>query len=370
MFIISAVLLGIILFFLGLYNFAFKKDTSQNIVQQKPSTETNVQKAPEKITAISDQAVIGPVFNKKNETILYYSAKDGTVWQTNSDGKEKLQIETTKLKGLKNVFWSSNQQKVLTMFETGGQVSFYEYDRQSKKAILLKNGLDAVAWDNLGAKIFYKYYDAATQKRSLNMANPDGSNWQKISDVDFRDISIASIPTTSTIAYWNSPDSDQESLLQISETVNGQTQTIFKGRYGGDYMWSPDGTQALVSSLASRGSKMNTLGLVTINSEYHDLNIPTIVSKCVWSSDGKTIYYALPGGIPDDAKMPNDYQENKFTTDDTFWKMDIITGQKERLVNASEVSGKYDSSNLFLSATGDALYFVNKLDGKLYRIAL
>ena len=156
--------------------------------------------------------------------------------------------------------------------------------------------------------------------------------------------------------------------MQIIGAIGGQTQVIFKGRYGGDYLWSPDGTQALVSSLGDENSKMPTLGLITINSEYHDLNIPTIVSKCVWSSDGKTIYYALPGGIPDSVIMPNDYQNGKFTTEDTFWKMDIATGQKERLVSANEISGKYDSSNLFLSATNSALYFVNKIDGKLYRI--
>jgi hypothetical protein len=256
------------------------------------------------------------------------------------------------------------------MFQIGGQLSFYEYDRQSKKGTLLKNGLDTVVWDNLGAKIFYKYYDAATKKRSLNTANPDGSNWQKLSDVDFRDMSIAPIPSTSAISYWNYPDASQESQLQIIGAIGGQSQTIFRGRYGGDYLWSPDGSQALVSSLGSKDNKMTTLGLVTIGGEYHDLNVPTVVSKCVWSSDGKTIYYALPGGIPDNATMPNDYQANKFTTDDTFWKMDVVTGQKERVIDAGDVSGKYDSSSLFLSATGDALYFINKIDGKLYKIAL
>ena len=366
-FILSAALLIIVLFFLGIYNFAFKKD-SKTIVQ--PTPEPVVQKAPEKITAISDQAVISPFFDKKTEIITYYSAKDGTVWQTDANGKNKQQIETVKLEGLKNVLWSPDHQKVLTTFEKSGQTSFYEYDRQNKKGTPLKNGIDIVAWDNLGEKIIYKYYDAAAKKRSLNMANPDGSGWKQLADIDLKKMSLESVPSSSVIAYWNYPDALQESQLQTIGAVGGQPQVIFKGRYGGDYLWSPDGTQALVSSLAIKGAKMTTLGLVAISGEYHDLNIPTIVSKCIWSSDGKTIYYALPGGIPDNAVMPNDYQDGKIATEDTFWKIDLATGQKKRLIDTSDISGKYDSSNLFLSATSNALYFVNKIDGKLYRIGL
>jgi len=377
-FIISAALLIVVLFFLGIYNFAFKKNTIvsdtntvvKSTAQPDAAKDAVVQKAPEKIKAISDQAVLGPVFDKKSETITYYSVKDGTVWQTDSAGKTKQQIETTPLEGLKGVLWSPDHQKVLTMFKKGEQVYFYEYDRQGKKGTLLKKGLDTVVWDNLGAKIFYKYYDATTKKRSLNTANFDGSGWQKLSDIDFRDISIAPIPSTSIVSYWNAPDALQESQLQIVGAIGGQPQTIFRGRSGGDYLWSPDGTQALVSSLGSKDNKMTTLGLVTVSGEYHDLNIPTLVSKCAWSSDSKIVYYALPGGIPDGAIMPNDYQNNKFTTDDTFWKVDITTGQKDRVINTEDVSEKYDLSSPFLSAAGDTLYFINKINGKLYRIEL
>ena len=367
-FIISAVLLVVVLFFLGIYNFAFKKGSTEAIVQQPKIEEKIVQKKPEKITVVSGQAVISPFFDQKNETITYYSAKDGTVWQINFDGTGKKQIESTKLEGLKNVVWSPDHQKVLTMFEKEGKTSFYEYDYQSKKGTPLKSGLDTAVWDNMSAKIFYKYYDAATQKRSINIANPDGSNWQKLTDVDFRNVSISEIPSTSVVSYWNYPDAAQESYLQTVGIIGGEPKIVFRGRYGGDYLWSPDGTQALVSSLKSSGDKMTTLGLLAINGEYHDLNIPTIVSKCVWSSDGKNIYYALPGGIPSNFIMPNDYQNDKFTTEDTFWKMEIATGKKERIIDIADILEKYDSTSLFLSSNNSSLYFVNKIDRKLYKL--
>ena len=380
LFIISAILLGVLLLFLGVYNFAFKKETapvqqnsqsaSDASVNAQPVKATATEKNSEKITAISDGAVLGSYFDKKTEEIGYFDLGSGTVWRMDSFGKNKRQIPNTKITGLKNIAWTPDHNKALATIEKGGKSFFYEEDYQTQKEVLLKDGLDTAVWDNLGAKIFYKYYDGATKKRSLNIANPDGSGWQKIADITARNLSIAPIPLASLVSFWNSPNNTEESQLQIVGTTGGEAKIVLKGMFGADYLWAPNGSEALVSSLLNKNSNAITLGLVTIDGAYTELNIPTLVSKCVWSADNKTIYYALPGGIPDGAKMPNDYQENKFSTNDTFWKMDITTGKKDRIVETSDISGKYDSSNLFLSATEDALYFVNKIDQKLYRIQL
>ena len=372
-FIISAVLLGVVLFFLGIYNFVFKESDpkiTQKAEDQKPATQEETKKKTQMLTAISREAVMGPSIDEKSATILYYSAKNGTVWRMGLDGEGKQQVLATEINGLKSVHWSPDNSKDLTAIEENGQLVFFEYDYNTQKSTKLKNGLDTAVWDNLGTKIFYKYYDSDTQKRSIDIANPDGSGWKKLVDTEIRNISIAPIPLTSTVSFWNSPDANEETQLSTVGSSGGGLQTIFKGKYGADYLWSPDGTKALVSSLLDKNSKMTTLGIVTLKGEYSDLGIPTVVSKCVWSADGKTIYYALPGDIPDSAFMPNDYQDKKFFTDDTFWKIDIAANKKERIIEASEISGKHDSTNLFLSPIGDALYFVNRVDGKLYKIAL
>jgi len=89
-------MLTLVLFFLGIYNFAFKKSepiVAQPAMQETPSETQKkvVEKNSEKIMVISSQPVLGPVFDKKNETISYYSAKDGTVWTVDSDGSGEKQ---------------------------------------------------------------------------------------------------------------------------------------------------------------------------------------------------------------------------------------------------------------------------------------
>jgi hypothetical protein len=68
--------------------------------------------------------------------------------------------------------------------------------------------------------------------------------------------------------------------------------------------------------------------------------------------------------------MPNDYQEKKFTTIDTFWKINVANGKKDRIAELSDIKSDYDAANLFLSSGEDTLFFVNRIDGKLYGISL
>ena len=105
--------------------------------------------------------------------------------------------------------------------------------------------------------------------------------------------------------------------------------------------------------------------------EYKNLGLPTFISKCVWSKDNKTIYCALPGNIPTNSILPNDYKDQKFTTTDTFWKINTTTGEKNRLVETNDMpKNALDASEFFLNTDESLLFFVNKIDKKLYRIVL
>ena len=380
LFISSGILFVITLFIWGIYNFAFKKSssvsqtskTTSSTTSQNPNVQaTIVEKKNNKIVPISKEAVLGATIDKKTEKISFYSALDGTVWQVDSDGSNLMQISSVKLSGLVGVNWSSDKTKVLTNFNKDGKNIFFMYDNIKKAGVQLSGNIDNVVWDSLGGKIVYKYYDGKTKKRSLSVANPDGSAWQTVvDDVPFRRASLAIVPLSSTVSFWNTPSATEESFLQIVSITGGGVKVIFKGRFGGDYLWSPDGSQALVSSVASNNSKTILLGVVDLQGQYRDLGIPTLASKCVWSTDGRTVYYALPGGIPAGVTMPDDYQNKKFITEDTFWKVNTLTGNKERILELNDINGSYDVREPFLSSTENSLFFINGGDGKLYRVAL
>lgn len=380
-FIISSIILFLILVFLGIYNLAFREDVPDRqegstigettSTGNSPSDISTINKDQGKISALTDAAVLSPTLGAGGDHILYYLKDNGNVYEITTKGKQKKIISEDNLNGLKNVLWSSGKDKVISVFESEGENNFYMYDYDKKEGTKLRDGIDNISWANSGDRILYKYYDSSSDERSINIADPDGGNWKKLADVSYRYVKIGSIPQTSLVSFWNHPDSFEETQLQTVGITGGESKTIFSGRFGADYKWSRDGTRALVSSAEERGS--SKIILATINSnggEYQSLNIPTFVSKCVWSKDNKTIYYALPGSISEGSVMPNDYLSGRITTRDTFWKLDITTGKQDRVVELEEMKGSYDADNLFLDSSESALFFVNRLDGKLHRIEL
>ena len=386
-FIISSVLLASVLFFMGIYNVSFKEKTSAintNILAKETPAASNEEKSAleeigekigfknsEKIYPLSDEVIISPALFSEDDQIAYYTRLNGSVYNVSLDGTGKKLVDNNNFSGLEKILWSSDNRKVLSRFNNNGKIQYSSYDYNAKKGFRLADGIEYAIWGNAGDQIVYEYYDSKTKKRTINAANYDGSNWKKIADISMSDAWIASVPQSSFVSFWNSPNSFNETSLSIINTVGGEARKIFSGRFGADYLWSPNGTKALVSSVDSKGGSKISLAVINSNGgEFQNLNIPTFASKCVWSKDNKTIYYALPTFSSGNYVLPNDYRNKKVTAKDVFWKMNITTGKSERIVETKDINNIYDAANLFLSSSEDILFFVNQNDGKIYGISM
>ncbi len=377
-FIVSAVLLLIFLVFLGIYNFAFKEKNPQekegfSVVQKaevpEPEAQNNIN--PQKIQLLIEESVIAPTISRDGEHVLYYDRSNGNVLEISLEGENKRMFSSKDIPGLKNVIWSPEKNKVVSTFENNGKPVFYSYNYDSRSNKKIPERIYDIVWANLEDKIIYKYFDGKTRKKFIGIADPDGANWKQLAETNFDYVSIAPVPRSSLISFWNKPHGFEETVLQTVSIIGNEAKTIFSKKFGADYLWSPDGEKILVSSSETRGSSKTMLATINKNGgEYQNLNIPTFISKCVWSKDGKKVFYALPGSIPEGSTLPNDYVDKKFTTRDTFWKVDVTTGKKERLIELNEIKENYDAEALFLSPSENALFFVNRIDSKLYRISI
>src|SRR6185369_12833809 len=242
----------------------------------------------------------------------------------------------------------------------------------AKKTIApLKPEISRLSWDNLGEKIYYQYTDPATGMRTLNISNPDGSDWKKLADLGNKEVFIASVPESSMISFWNKPLAADASLIEMVSSTGEFRKTLFSVKFGADFLWSPNGQAALFSAGDEKNSHSPLLYEVQAkDGQVKSLGVPTFVSKTVWSKDGKTVYYALPGALPENAIVPDDYFSKPLYTKDTFWKMDTETGKKTRLIDLAESSQNLDSTSLFLSPNEDALFFTDRQTQKLHRIDL
>lgn len=377
-FIISSSILLAVLFLWGIYALIYKQPATSPSKTEKNNPSENsladklnlsTPKPEEIIEPLTDEAVISPVLSSDGQSVKYQLKSTGKTWELNTFSSKKTLLSDITLENLLTSQWSPDAEKVLSEFSTTpGRSRFSLHDYDKDKEVNLHENIISAVWQN-NNKIIYTYFDA--NKGSLNIADPDGLNWTKVTDLTNKNISIAPIPMSGLISFWNKPDAFNETLLQSVSVINNEKKVLVKGFFGVDYLWSPDGSLLLESSLDKKGGSKLNLGVVnSVGENYKSLNIPTLISKCIWSRNSEFIYYAHPTTIPEGSVMPNDYLNGKFTTNDTFWKVNVKTGEKTRLVELDDIKSAYDVTSLFLNLDESMLFFINKIDGKLYRILL
>ncbi len=382
-FIISSILLVVVLIFLGIYNFAFNdatvstktakntqtRESAQQKAEQKSAAvvtrdadtapSTPPKKKDERIVPVTKHRVVSPIIDPTKEKIRFYDKDTGRVMEVPIIGGTERVFSDVPLAHFVYAAWAPDGQRVLTKFVDDRGVRIYFFDHRTGRGIQLKRGIQRVDWTAAGNQIIYTFFDAGARRTTLNVADPDGKNWRILADKVPKGTRFVNIPQSTRIAFWRAPNPYEKTELKVVSLLDTtpQPKKIFGGHYNANYLFSPNGERILISSTQERGSNARVLGVANADGgEYSNLHIPTNVDKCTWASNSRTIYCAFPTG-------------NR----DTFWKIDVTTNKKERIVDLDKVvssSTRYKAFNLFLAPDEQALFFINGLDGRLYRIAL
>jgi hypothetical protein len=389
-FAFSTLLLVLVVGAIFVYNFAFKKPsapanstngnqpakTAQEGVAPAKTTEIantpKKQEATSSVSAVSDEPVFGATLSADESSLYYFLSGNGQLNQTDLSGKLEKVLSTEQFTNLRKIIWNKPKNKAIIKTEpTPGASKLLYFDISGKKVSVLKENLDSVTWSNLGDKIIYKYYEPKTKKRTMSTADPDGKNWSDLTEFNYQYVEINPIPSSSNISFWPSPNSFTATSVNSISFGGGNKKEILKDKFGVDLLWSPDGTRAAVSFTDQQGGHKIELALMNSQGgEFQSLGFATFATKCAWSADSKYLFCALPGNIPDTAVLPDDWQGSNISTSDTFWKIEVANGKKERLVDPEKIGGSYDILSPFLSEDEKSLFFINKTDGKLYKLAL
>ena len=378
-FYISLFLLILTLIILVAYNVAFKANPVDPKAKQdgaeKALNEALEEAAPEaaletgKLEQILNEDILGASIGA-NGTLFYYSQSDKELKSSSFEGTDKKTL-LSNLPGIpERILWSPKKDQVLLGLRQGNSLRFHHLDIVSKSLTPLKPQVSRATWSQSGEFILYQYKND-TGEYTLDKALPNGTSFQTLTSLGRIDHFIEAIPQSNRISFWTRPTGLETTIFESINENGGDKKLLLENRYGADYLWSPNGKRVLMSTVSKRGASDVTLSLINENGgELTNLAIPTLIGKTVWSKDNKTIYYALPGNIPSESVLPNDYYQRPIYSEDTFWKIDTETGQKTRLLELDEANKALDSSNLFLSPKEDYLFFTDRKTNRLYRIEL
>jgi hypothetical protein len=375
----SLALFLLVIIFLLAYNFAFKNNANDAKVPSPSKEATNTDDSEEGFGKEKSAVIATAVTNPINENILgastgpddslfYYSYDDQSFKKATLEGKNKT-VLLSNLPGKPiRIVWSPKRDAALVLIEGAPSNRWHTATFGTKSLTPLKPEILRITWNGLGDKIYYVFKNASGEF-SLNRSNPDGSDWKEVTSLGSRDVFLGTIPQSNRVSFWTRPNGLEESLLDAIDVDGSNRTKLFSGRFGGDYLWSPNGEQIAVSASLSKGGPV-TLAIMNKNGgELQSLNIPTLISKVVWSKDGSKLFYALPGGL-DQSLLPNDYFEKKLSSQDTFWQVDLGTGKSSRLLELADIGQSFDSIDLSLSAAEDILFFTDRSTQRVYRIDL
>ena len=326
--------------------------------------QTGQSQANLKIRPISKEPVLSPTIGEDGQTVKYYARANGHIWESDFLGANLKKISAVTLTGLIKAVWSPDKGKVIGIFSDNNKIKKYFYDYDKNKSVLLDENVGYVAWSPDSKKIAYQFIDPASGQNNISAANPDGTNWKNIFKTRLDNL-IVEWPGSNKISLRQPPSGLAQGILYAINSATGDFNKILSDIYGLSVKWSPKADKILYSSTDDRGRNPKLTLSDETGANSKDLKLAGIADKCVWSKDDRTIFCALPQEPSPNAIWPDDYYKGLVILSDDFYKINLETGDKTKILGSSGQAG-YDAQELFLSPKEDYLFFINKRDGLLY----
>ena len=309
------ILVGLITF-LGGYLVTQKKNLPQsanissNLSRFSVSSSKNQIKKEPKLLRLSNVKAINPILSENGKRIVY--TEKGT-------------------------------EKIFTADFSGENNSFLKVTEKSS----LNPNISGVVLSKNQQKIAYLYFDKNTEEGQISIANPDGSVFKDILPTRARQLKLDWV-NEHKLSFYN-PTGEDHSLFLL-DLENKQLEKVLDSFNGLKILWSPDGSKLIYSYKEEGGTKTALLDLEIKTHVVVDL--PTEADRCTWNLNSLFVYC----GASKDGSGDNLYQ--------------IDVAKKEfGLTFQPSSADKIKIKKPLLSPAEDYLFFVNELDGYLYRIS-
>ena len=358
---ITIIILVIISVALGLYFFFKKNPAVQNIVVSLfPSSQklnggetsgtTEAQK--QKFQNVINEPIFDYWINSKNGSVYYLNQAGQVIKLTNGSG-ELANSQT--LPKLNKISASSDGTYVLAKFNYPQLPTFSIFNAVTNAWQALPANTIAAAWSPNSQELLY------ADNKSLNILNLTGQKTKKIIDLTQKELDLNWV--SPQIALFSAPPTIELSSTIWSLNLNSKILLpLIQGQSGLSVKWSKDGELGIKFQNIN---KLPKTSLVDKNgSDLTTLSFITLPSKCLIESN--KIYCAVPKNINEGIKLPDDYYKRAIYFDDTVYLIDLSNAGVTELKTGSNLI--IDAEHLEIS--GGKLFFKNRLDDKLYSLAL
>lgn len=283
----------------------------------------------------SDQRYFFPSLSQSGKELFYLESKDQVLDKFSLETNKILDTYPIDVPFVENIIWNNNKDKAIleTLNKITGQKEIYTYDFNKKSLASLNQDTQKTNWLS-EAKIIYIFNNSGNY--SLNQSEPDGTNWQKLVDLDKEFTGLKVSPDGKKVALF-----PQLTIYDIAINKLSPTQISSAS----DIQWSPDSQQ-----IAIFASDKTEIYNITQN-QAKTLKEKTDSNKFIWLSNEEAIIS----------------KSGKYG--DEIYKLNITT-QKTKTIFKSTKKQPVEVESFLLSPDAKKLYLVNKKDYYLYEITL
>lgn len=302
----------------------------------------------------------GTIFYDKQASLFY-----------KLEGSNAVPLTDKKFFNVEKVTWSRGLDRAILEYPDGSNIV---YDFKTGKQVTLPKEMVDFSFDSSASQIATKWLGKTSNENYLMVGSADGSNFRLIEPLGPREqnTQVEYSPNNQMIAMVRRPiDSDTQGVLPIG--LQGENFSEF--RVSGlkfESKWSPTGTALLYNVSTAESGYTPELWLTagdteTLGTSHLDLKLNTRVDKCAFNSAGTSIYCAEPTSLPRGSGL---YPELMQGIPDTFYRIDLRSGQKIPLAVPVGSQDGYTAQTVSLSSDESRLFFVDEATGRLHSIGL
>ena len=316
-----------------------------------------------RLIAITDEAVLGAVL--VGEDKINYVAWDGTINQIdfNGESKEKLGLVAAERIG-EVVFSKDGSRLAARQTLPSGQRRYLVFNTAEKNLKSLPAEVEAVAFSPDGSQMAL----ALAERNSSRLVLADSTDIQKTTALVTVKLPDLKLKWTSEdfLILTNRPSGLADGMVHELNLKNKALRRVIGGIKGLTSLYSQSNKKILFSQTQGNGFGLNLNVLDTDKKTSRRLDIYSLPEKCAWGQDERTLWCAVIN-TEEDGVMPDSYYKRVIVSPngDKIVKINLDLGLASEVITAP-----IDAAELFLSPDETYLFFINKIDGRLYRLTL
>lgn len=218
-------------------------------------------------------------------------------------------------------------------------------DLKTKTIINLNKNIHSIIWSKDSQDIYYQFQDAENNLNYLAKAKYDGSNEQKIIDLDLPDYNFTWFDNFQKLGIWRPPTDVSGVKLRILDIQTNNITDIFEDDRLSKLTSSLDGQHFVYERFYEKDNNYKISYAKYDGKDNKDLDYQTPIQKVVWSADGSFFIVAVK----------EEEDEN-----DKFYKVEIKNNKKTNLSYSTDKNKDLISAeNLMLSSDNKTLYFTS-----------